>query len=53
MSTNIMIKIENVKKIYKKSHALNGISLTMNEGEEYLIRGASGSGKSTLLYLVN
>ena len=24
----------------------------MNEGEEYLIRGASGSGKSTLLYLL-
>lgn len=52
MSTNVMIKIENVKKIYKKSNALNGISLTMNEGEEYLIRGASGSGKSTLLYLL-
>lgn len=52
MSTNVMIKIENVKKIYKKSHALNGITLSMNEGEEYLIRGASGSGKSTLLYLL-
>ena len=52
MSSNIMIKIENVKKFYKKSHALNGITLSMNEGEEYLIRGASGSGKSTLLYLL-
>lgn len=52
MSTNVMIKIENVKKFYKKSHALNGITLSMNEGEEYLIRGASGSGKSTLLYLL-
>ena len=52
MSGNIIIKIENVKKIYKKSHALNGITLSMNEGEEYLIRGASGSGKSTLLYLL-
>ncbi|MBC7429089.1 MAG: ABC transporter ATP-binding protein [Bacteriovorax sp.] len=52
MSANIMIRVENVKKFYKKSHALNGITLTMNEGEEYLIRGASGSGKSTLLYLL-
>lgn len=52
MNTNVMIKIENVKKFYKKSHALNGITLSMNEGEEYLIRGASGSGKSTLLYLL-
>lgn len=47
-----IIKIENVKKFYKQSRALNGVSLTMNEGEEYLIRGASGSGKSTLLYLL-
>lgn len=47
-----MIKIENVKKTYNHSRALNGVSLTMHEGEEYLIKGASGSGKSTLLYLV-
>lgn len=50
MST--MIKIEDVKKIYNQSRALNGVSLEMKEGEEYLIRGASGSGKSTLLYLM-
>ena len=47
-----IIKIENVKKYYKQSHALNGVTLTMNEGQEYLIKGASGSGKSTLLYLL-
>lgn len=47
-----IIKIENVKKFYKQSRALNGVTLVMNEGEEYLIRGASGSGKSTLLYLL-
>lgn len=47
-----MIKILNVKKFYQQSRALNGVTLTMNEGEEYLIRGASGSGKSTLLYLL-
>ncbi|AUN99421.1 ABC transporter ATP-binding protein [Bacteriovorax stolpii] len=52
MSSNIMIKIENVKKFYTKSHALNNVTVTMNAGEEYLIRGASGSGKSTLLYLL-
>jgi lipoprotein-releasing system ATP-binding protein len=50
--SNVIIKINNVKKIYKKSYALNGVTMTMNEGEEYLIRGASGSGKSTLLYLL-
>ncbi|MBP9679857.1 MAG: ABC transporter ATP-binding protein [Bacteriovorax sp.] len=50
MST--IIKLTNVKKFYKQSHALNGVSLSMQEGGEYLIRGASGSGKSTLLYLL-
>lgn len=48
----MMIRIENVKKSYNKSRALNGVSLSMDEGGEYLIRGASGSGKSTLLYLL-
>lgn len=52
MSSNVIIKIDNVKKSYTKSQALRGVSVTMNEGEEYLIRGASGSGKSTLLYLL-
>ncbi|MGZ3788888.1 MAG: ABC transporter ATP-binding protein [Bacteriovorax sp.] len=47
-----IIKLINVKKFYKQSRALNGVTLSMNEGEEYLIRGASGSGKSTLLYLL-
>lgn len=51
-TSKVMIRIENVKKVYKKSYALNGVTMTMNEGEEYLIRGASGSGKSTLLYLL-
>lgn len=52
MSSNTIIKIESVKKNYKKSHALRGVTIAMSEGEEYLIRGASGSGKSTLLYLL-
>ena len=48
----MMIKLENVKKTYNKSRALNGVTLSMDEGGEYLIRGSSGSGKSTLLYLL-
>lgn len=49
---SVIIRLSNVKKFYNKSRALNGVTLAMNEGEEYLIRGASGSGKSTLLYLL-
>lgn len=52
MNSNIIIKIENVTKHYAKSKALNGVTLNLQENEEYLIRGSSGSGKSTLLYLL-
>ena len=49
---NDILSIKNVKKYYGKSHALNGVTLSMHTAEEYVIRGASGSGKSTLLYLI-
>jgi ABC-type lipoprotein export system ATPase subunit len=49
---NPIVKINNVKKWFGNSPALNGVTLLLNAGEEYVIRGASGSGKSTLLYLL-
>lgn len=48
-----LIELRNVKKTYKVGdsslNALNGIDLTLNEGEICCIIGTSGSGKSTLL----
>ena len=48
-----MIKAEGVEKSYGrgdgKTKVLNGIDLTIEEGEFAVILGASGSGKSTLL----
>lgn len=49
-----MIKINNLSKIFKSGdaevRAVDGISLTINEGQFVAITGRSGSGKSTLLY---
>ncbi len=51
-----MIDVRNVKKIYKIGqnvlNALDGVSLTIEEGEFCCIVGRSGSGKSTLLNLM-
>ena len=46
-----IIEIKNLKKSYEDGHikALNGIDLTIEEGEFVSIIGPSGSGKSTLL----
>lgn len=49
-----MIKFINVSKTYKDSdtHALNGISFDIDDGEFVFIVGPSGAGKSTLLKLI-
>jgi putative ABC transport system ATP-binding protein len=51
-----MLKVKNLKKIYKsgdmKVAAVNGISLSVDDGEFASIVGRSGSGKSTLLSLL-
>ena len=51
-----MIKLENITKIYRMGTeelaALDGVSLTINDGEIISIMGASGSGKSTLMNIL-
>lgn len=51
-----MIQIEKLFKVYKtedvETTAINGIDLTINEGEFVSIMGPSGCGKSTLLNIM-
>jgi cell division transport system ATP-binding protein len=48
-----MIEFHNVSKTYNGKHALNNISLNIEQGEMAFLTGHSGAGKSTLLKLIH
>ena len=47
-----MIKLSNVKKVYKANTALNDLNLEIKAGEIYALLGANGAGKTTTINLL-
>ncbi len=47
-----IVELRDVKRHFGMVKALNGVTLELLQGEQYVIQGASGSGKSSLLYLI-
>lgn len=49
---NEILSLNNVYKSYENEKVLNGINLSLKEGESVAVTGHSGSGKSTLLHII-
>ncbi|MET3661417.1 ABC transporter ATP-binding protein [Aquamicrobium ahrensii] len=52
MSTAPLLDVRNVETFYGNIQALNGVNVSVNEGEIVALIGANGAGKSTLMMTI-
>ena len=53
MTTDVLIKVENLKKTFGNIEVLKGINAEIHKGDVMVVIGPSGSGKSTFLRCLN
>jgi polar amino acid transport system ATP-binding protein len=53
MTTEPILRIENVHKSFGETHVLKGVSMTVEQRDVIVLVGPSGTGKSTLLRCIN
>src|SRR5262249_31768178 len=46
------VQVENVSKIYGRAAAIRNVSVALQPGKFYVLRGENGAGKSTLLRMI-
>lgn len=52
-SREVLVRVENLHKLFGDHEVLKGIDLTVHSGDVVVLLGPSGSGKSTLLRCIN
>jgi heme ABC exporter ATP-binding subunit CcmA len=50
--TRLAVQVQNVSKIYGRTAALRDVSLELEAGRFYVLRGENGAGKSTLMRII-
>jgi lipopolysaccharide export system ATP-binding protein len=52
MTQNLILRSENLKKIYKKRPVVNKVSVQVEQGEVVGLLGPNGAGKTTTFYMI-
>jgi len=52
MENELILKSENLKKIYKKRTVVNEVSISVQQGEVVGLLGPNGAGKTTTFYMI-